>query len=883
MDWYRFEDSEVLVKLNSGLEGLSAVEAATRIGKVGRNELSEAGKRGPWLIFWEQLKAFMVLVLIAAAVISAATGDFKDAIAIGAIVVLNAVLGFIQEYRAEKAMAALQQMAVPIARVRRGGQTQDISSAELVPGDILFIEAGSFVGADCRLIEASHLQVQEAALTGESEPVRKQAGRLEGEGLPLGDRLNMAHRGTFVAAGRGTAVVTETGMRTELGKIATLIQAVKQEPTPMQKRLDEVGKGLALVALSIVAVIFAMGLLRGEDLKLMLLTAVSIGVAAVPEGLPAVVTIALTLGAQRMLKRNVLVRRLAAVETLGSVTVICSDKTGTLTQNRMEVRRLDWADAAIELEPLAAGKELSPGGRLLMLGGALCNDSIVSEARLGDPTEIALAAAAGQFGMERRELEQKLPRVEEFPFDAERKRMTTIHEVAGDWGVLPESIKEWKRIAFVKGSVDGLLEISSQVWHEEAMEGMNAAWIERIDRAHRDLASKGMRVLGLAMRELEATRGLSMQQVEKDLTFVGMVGIMDPPRKEAIPAMATCRRAGILGVMITGDHPLTAHYVAGELGMTSTGGVLSGKELEGMPIEELEERSGSTAVYARVTPEHKLKIVEALQRRGHIVAMTGDGVNDAPALKKSDIGVAMGITGTDVAKEAADMVLLDDNFASIVAAVEEGRIIYDNVRKFLKYILATNTGEIFLMVAAPLAGMPLPLLPLQILWLNLVTDGLPALALGVEPAEKNVMSRPPHHPEESVFARGLGWHVVWVGILMGVLCLGVGYWYWSAGKEQWQTVLFTTLAFTQMAHVMAIRSEEQSLFKIGLLSNPMLLGAVGLTIALQLGLIFVPFLQSFFHTSALSAVDLLVTVAASLILFAAVEFEKWVRRRKGSA
>ncbi len=880
MEWYQLEASEALSKLGSSLDGIASSEAERRISEHGRNELSGKSKRGPGRIFWEQLKAFMMLVLIAAALISAAMGDYKDAIAIGAIVVLNAVLGFSQEYRAERAMAALQQLAVPMARVRRNGQMQDISSAELVPGDIQFLEAGSFVGADCRLLETLHLQMQEAALTGESEPVRKQSDKLEGEGLPLGDRLNMAYRGTFVTAGRGTALVTETGMKTELGKIATLIQTVKQEQTPMQKRLDEVGKGLALVALAIVAVIFAMGLLRGEDLKLMLLTAVSIGVAAVPEGLPAVVTIALTLGANRMLRRNVLVRRLAAVETLGSVTVVCSDKTGTLTQNRMQVTRLAWADTMIEIKETDQGQELTPGGRLLLLGGVLCNDSVLSEKRLGDPTEVALAVAAAQFGLERPKLEQVLPRVEEFPFDAERKRMTTIHQQVADSGMLPEVMKDWTRIAFVKGAVDGLLEISSHVWNGEHPEEINPGWLERTERAQREMASKGMRVLGIAIRGLPASGGQSMDQVERDLTFVGMVGIMDPPRREAALAMATCRSAGILGVMITGDHPLTAKFIAGELGMTAAGDVLSGKDLDLLSPEELESRSESTAVYARVTPEHKLKIVDALQRKGHIVAMTGDGVNDAPALKKADIGIAMGITGTDVAKEAADMVLLDDNFASIVAAVAEGRIIYDNVRKFLKYILATNAGEICLMLAAPLAGMPLPLLPLQILWLNLVTDGLPALALSVEPAEKNVMERPPHDPEESVFARGLGWHVVWVGMLMGILCLGVGYWYWSEGKEQWQTVLFTTLTFTQMAHVMAIRSEKQSLFRIGLLSNPMLLGAVVLTVALQLTLIYTPFLQAFFHTTALGPMDLLITIALSIVLFAAVEFEKLLRQSR---
>jgi Ca2+-transporting ATPase len=836
----------------------------------------------------------MVVILIVAAVISALLADYKDAAAIGAIVVLNAILGFSQEYRAEKAMAALKKLSVPHSRVRREGEVREVSSVDLVPGDIVFLEAGNFIAADGRLLESADLQTHEAALTGESEPIRKTIAAIDQPDLPLGDRRNMVYRGTFVTAGRGMAVVTETGMRSQLGRIAALIQTVEQEATPLQRRLEQLGRGLAAAALSIVAVIFVLGVLRGEELKLMLLTAVSIGVAAVPEGLPAVVTIALTLGAQRMLKRRVLVRRLAAVETLGSVTVICSDKTGTLTENRMTVAILQLSDRAFDVARspgMDAG--LPRSARLLLAGGALCNDAILqpdggqqdSTPALGDPTEVALAAVAARFGLDKSLLEQSLPRVAEVPFDSGRKRMTTVHALPTGPERVPDLVRDLfngtaaSQIAFTKGAVDGLLSVSTSVWIDDRIEPLDQTWRERVANANAELARKGMRVLGVAFRPLASIHDAVSPSLERELTLIGMVGMSDPPRPEVAAAVATCQSAGIRAVMITGDHPLTASTIAAELGITGEGPALTGPELERMPVEQLERLAESTPVYARVSPEHKLKIVEGLQRRKQIVAMTGDGVNDAPALKKADIGIAMGVTGTDVAKEAADMVLLDDNFATIVAAVEEGRVIYDNVRKFIKYILATNSGEIWLMLVAPLAGMPLPLLPLQILWLNLVTDGLPALALGVEPPEEDVMRRPPYSPNENIFARGLGRHVIWVGLLMGSLSLGAGYRYWSLGDPNWQTVLFTTLTFSQMAHVMAIRSERQSLFRLGLLSNKALLGAVMLTFLLQLALIYSPVLQSLFKTNPLPPLDLAVTIALSLTVFLAVELEKWLLRR----
>jgi Ca2+-transporting ATPase len=723
----------------------------------------------------------------------------------------------------------------------------------------------------------------------------------------------MVYMGTAATYGRGRAVVTATGMATELGRIATLIQGVVPERTPLQRRLDALGRWLAGIALGLVAIIFVLGVLRGEDLRLMFLTAVSIGVAAVPEGLPAVVTIALALGAQRMLRRRALIRRLPAVETLGSVTTICSDKTGTLTENRMTVTVLDVAghqarlagsdstavpaDSGSSTEAgvagLTAGSESGPESALplLLVGGALCNDAFLEPAddaldrmrAIGDPTEGALVFAAARLGLDKRRLESAFPRVAELPFDSERKRMTTVHRVAsgdpeapdaGRIGALLAGAGVDAYVAFTKGAVGGLLEISGSVWNEGRVEPIDKTWTARITAANDRLAAEGTRVLGVAFRPLGTP-----SPVEEGLTFIGLVGMIDPLRPEVKDAVATCKAAGIRPVMITGDHPLTARAIAADLGIDAGGRYLDGPALSRLSDAELEAAVEEVPVYARVSPEHKLAIVGALQSRGHIVAMTGDGVNDAPALKKADIGVAMGVAGTDVAKEAADMVLLDDNFATIVAAVEEGRVIYDNIRKFIRYVLTGNSGELWVMLLAPLLGMPLPLLPLQILWVNLVTDGLPAVALGVEPAERQTMRRSPYSPHASIFGRGLGVHALWVGLLLALLALGGGYLSWRSGSQTWQTMVFTTLTLGQMAHVLAIRSEHDSLFRIGLLSNRPLLGAVGLTVLLQLALLYVPFLQGVFETVPLSAADLAVSLALSGVVFWVVEVEKWVRRR----
>jgi Ca2+-transporting ATPase len=852
----------------------------------------------------------MTVILIVSAVISLFLQDYEDAIAILAIVILNTILGFTQEYRAEKAMAALKKMAVPHVRVRRGGAVQEISARELVSGDLILLEAGNFVPADARVLESANLRIQEAVLTGESEAVEKITTALTHSNLALGDQRNRIFMGTLVSYGRGLAVVTETGMRTELGRIAEMIQGVVQEPTPLQRRLDQLARGLAVGAIAVVAVVFLLGLLRGEELRLMFLTAISLAVAAVPEGLATVVTIGLAFGAQRMLGRKALIRKLPAVETLGSVTIICSDKTGTLTQNLMTVSYLDVANHEFNLRAQMQGHSPtlmrgesrldlaeSPMIAALLAGGALCNDAILEPmpedperiAAVGDPTEGALVIAAARGGLWKAELEKNLARVDELPFDSERKRMTTLHSLAPaglpagslQSGPLASGLEQlsggagW--LAFTKGAVDGMLDIAAGVWVDGGVQPMDDQWKERIRVSNNRMAGEGMRVLGLASRAYAEKPAVL---AEDDLVLIGLIGMIDPARPEVKAAVATARSAGIRPIMITGDHPLTALAIARELGIVADDTTaVTGQELAQIDTAQLVELVRHTTVFARVSPEHKLKIVEALQSQGEVVAMTGDGVNDAPALKKADIGVAMGITGTDVSKESADMILLDDNFATIVAAVEEGRRIYDNIRKFIKYTLGSNVGEILVMLAAPFLGMPLPLLPLQILWINLVTDGLPGLALTVEKAESNTMQRPPFRPKDSVFSHGLGRNIAVAGIALTLLTLAVGYTAWANGVEAWQTMAFTTLTLAQMGIVLAIRSSRDSLFKQGLFTNLPLLGAILLTVLLQLAVIYVPFMQHIFATKALTLSQLGICLSASFALFLVVEGEKWLVRR----
>jgi Ca2+-transporting ATPase len=716
----------------------------------------------------------------------------------------------------------------------------------------------------------------------------------------------MVYMGTVVTYGRGAAILTGTGMNTELGNIAELIQDVEEEQTPLQRRLGALGKTLGWVALGIIAVVVILGLLRGErDLEIVFLTAISLAVAAVPESLPAVVNITLALGSQRLLKRNALIRKLPAVETLGSVTVICSDKTGTLTENRMTVTMLDVADNTIELETLVDRKgallqarltdpEVSPdlaALSVLVRAGALCNDAVLEPdadgvcRAIGDPTEGALVLAANQLGYFKDELEAEWPRVAEVPFTSERKRMTTVHKMSPE---VKESDLPWRDAPYVilsKGAIDSLLDATDRVLVDNDIVPLDETLYERIVSANDRFAQQGQRVLGVAFRYWESPELPEKDsEIEKEEVFVGLVSLMDPPRPEVKEAVSTAGHAGIRPVMITGDHPLTARQIAKDLGISGDDRSMTGQDLTQMSATELGDVVDRVSVYARVSPEHKLNIVNALQDKGEIVAMTGDGVNDAPALKTADIGVAMGITGTDVSKEASDMVLLDDNFATIVEAVEEGRVIYDNIRKFIKYTLSSNTGELAVMLLAPFLGMPLPLLPLQILWINLVTDGLPGLALAVEQGERGIMKRPPYEPQESVFSRGVGTQIILIGILMGAISLAIGYGFWLEDHDGvWQTMVFVTLVMSQMGNALATRSNRESIFSIGLFSNRLMVGAVLLTFVLQLMLIYVPFLQNVFGTVALSAGELAIALVASAVVFVAIESYKWNVRRLDKA
>ncbi|NLF79123.1 MAG: cation-translocating P-type ATPase [Chloroflexi bacterium] len=909
--WHTQATQEVLHTLHTDLsQGLLPEEAARRLAQIGPNELIERGGKRPLLILWEQFSSTMVLILIAAAVISAFLGKPLEMVAISTIVVLFAVLGFVQEYRAEQAMAALKKLSVPLVQVLRRGEVSQQSARELVPGDIVLLEAGNVVPADIRLVESVNLRIQEAALTGESEPVDKITEPLDSSSLPLGDRRNMGYMGTTVSYGRGTGVVVATGMATELGKIAELIQDVEHEMTPLQRQLDVLGKMLAVAGVLVAALIMVIGVIQGESTSEMFLTAVSVAVAVVPEGLPAVVTITLALGAQRMLRRKALIRKLPAVETLGSVTTICSDKTGTLTQNRMTVTVIDVAGHYLELtgtghhpapvltldtEPAALLTNQPLPIALALIGGALCNDSSLRPdpasgryIATGDPTEGALLVAASQAGLRRSDLQTILPRVAELPFDSERRRMTTVHRLPSDPEQLPPALQQLEfpgaaYLAFTKGAIDGLLHISSEIWLDHRAVPLDDTWRTRIQVANDQMAQNGMRVLGIALRWHDTVPDNLAEALEKDLVLIGLVGMIDPPRPEVKVAVQTCKAAGIRPIMITGDHPLTARFIAHDLGISDNERVKTGQQLDQISDAELEQTVGEVSVFARVSPEHKLKIVQALQNQGQVVAMTGDGINDSPALKKADIGVAMGITGTDVSKEAAQMVLLDDNFATIVAAVEEGRVIYDNIRRFVRFSVAGNLGKVITMLFAPFLGIAVALLPLQLLWLNLLTDGLLGLGLGVEPAEQNTMKQKPRSPKARLLGRDVAVQVIWVGILIGVIALAVGYLFYDPENPEdntWQTMIFTTLAFAQIGQGFASRSNRSSVFSIGLFSNPLMIQMVLLTFGLQLAAVYAPFLEDFFEVSALSLAELAVCLALGSIPFIALEIQKQLTRGK---
>ncbi len=864
-NWHRLDREEVLKRLASDPDhGLSSFEAARRLEADGPNQLQEGDGTSPWRILWEQFTSTMALILLAASLLSILVGSFRDCITILAIVCLFALLGFVQEYRAERAVRALKRLAVPNVRVRRDGTLIEVPAAGLVTGDILLLEAGNLVPADCRVIESHGLKLQEALLTGESEAVEKISEPLVGEEPLLGDRRNLLFSGTIVSHGRGVALVVATGMATELGRIAALLQEVRREWTPLQRRLDRLGKVLAGVAVLVSLLFFTIGVLRGEELRLMLLTAVSLAVAAIPEGLPAVVTITLAIGAQGMLRRKALIRKLPAVETLGSVTVICSDKTGTLTENRMTVTEVvPWPPCS---------------RRQLLSALALCNDAsrrLTEEGWriLGDPTEGALLTAAAGEGISKEGLERFFPRVAEIPFDSTSKRMLTLHAVipGGPDPPLP-GLGEGERFAVVKGAVDVLLPLCDQA--------SSGAVVERVEA----LAAAGVRVLACAACGVERDWSPGGGALPPRLRFMGFAAMMDPPRSEAREAVQRCREAGIRPVMITGDHPLTAAAVAGALGIDGAGGVVNGAELDRRGPEGLRELVATTSVYARVSPEHKLMIVDALRACGQVVAMTGDGVNDAPALKRADIGVAMGIIGTDVAKEASDMVLMDDNFATIVAAVEEGRTIYDNIRKFIEFSVAGNLGKILVVLILPLMGLPMALTPLQLLWLNLLTDGLLGLGMGMERAEPDVMARPPVPPDAQIFDHRMVRHSLLTGLVIAGASIALTYCFWRQRPDgQWQTVLFSCLALAQIGQALALRSFGHSLFSIGFFGNPVLLCMVLAVVALQLSVVYLPCAQPFFATMPLSAETLPWVLFPGVCVFGVLEVGKLLAGRRSGA
>ena len=861
--WHCLEPEDVLKQLESSMHGLTAQQASQRLQKFGSNSLPEAHRRSLLVMLVGQFSDFMILVLLAAALISGIIGEPQDAIAILVIVILNAIIGLVQEFRAERAVAALREMATPDAQVIRDGKSLTISAIELVPGDLVLLEAGNQVPADLRLIQCEQLQLDEAALTGESHAVDKSEMTLTEADLPLGDRINLAYKSSMVSRGRGRGVVVATGEVTEIGQIAGLLQQEAGVKTPLQIRLARFGRYLALAVLVICSIVFVAGLLQGQPMMLMFLTAVSLAVAAIPEALPAVVTISLALGARKLIRNNALVRNLPAVETLGSVTYICADKTGTLTQNHMSAERFlisgEEREALPSADSIASWTEL---GRAM----ALNNDVEEKDNQpAGEATELALYEAAQSAGYIRDSLEQVLPRQSVVPFDSTRKMMTTLH--SGDEGIL----------AYIKGAPERVIPLCENVLGEDGTVSFDQkAMLVEAER----LASDGYRVLAYGRRVLsELPDETHTENIEQVITFLGLVALIDPPRPEVSQAVADCLSAGITPVMITGDHPGTAFTIARQLGITDQPEtVLTGSELAQLSDDELSGVVESLRVYARVSPKQKLRIVKALQVNGEFVAMTGDGVNDAPALKRAGIGIAMGQKGTDVAREAADMILLDDNFATIVKAIRAGRRIFDNIRKFIKDTMSSNSGEIWTLFLAPLMGLPIPLLPIHILWINLVTDGLPGLAFTAEPAEPGIMSRPPRPPDESIFAHGMWQHIIWVGLFVGGISIASQAWAISQDMAYWQTVVFTVLTLSQLFHSMAVRSETASLFSIGILSNKPMLGAIALTVVLQLAVIYVPVFNGIFHTQPLPVYDLVLCLLLSSSVLFVVEIEKWLIR-----
>lgn len=858
MEYHLTPVADVAAELTTSPAGLDAATANQRLNEHGPNQLADTRRKTVWQLLLHQLADVMILVLLAAAGVSVLIGESKSAYVILAIVGLNAVIGFVQEYRADKALEALQQMAASHAQVLRDGQPRQVPTAALVPGDVVLLEAGNVLPADVRFLETHALKVDESSLTGESGNVEKTTAALPPGEYPLGDRRNLGYKGTAITNGRATAYVVATGMRTELGKIATLIQT-EEMVTPLQRRLATLGRRLSGAALGAGVVFFAAGWLRGEPWENLLLVSISLAIAALPEALPALVTVSLALGAGRLMKSHALIRKLPAVETLGSVTYICTDKTGTLTLNQMTVQDL-YEVPAVVLPALA-------GRNALLTALALNTDAHhrPDHQWLGDSTEVALARYAEEQDYARAALEAQFPRLAELPFDSERKCMSTLHQTPQGVLVLTKG---------AAGTLYGQLELSQQ------------ASIPDLTRRVDAQAAQGFRVLAYGAKLLPALpTDLTPAAIETNLTFLGFASLIDPPREEARQAVAECKTAGIIPVMITGDHKLTAQAIARQLGIIAAEDelVLTGPELAALDEPAFAAVVEKVRVYARVDPAQKLRIINALQAKHQFVAMTGDGVNDAPALKNADIGIAMGINGTEVAKEAAAMVLLDDNFATIVHAVKHGRRIYDNILKFIRYLLAGSVGEITALLCAPWLGLPVPLLAIHILWINLVTDGLPGLVLAYEPAEKHSMQRPPINPRQTIFAGGVGWFILGIGVLVGGLTIGTQAWAIGRGLAHWQTLTFTVLCFSQLGLSLAIRSRRESIFTIGLLSNKALLEAVLLTIALHLLIIYLPACNALFSTQPLSATELGLAVAVASVVFWVVEVQKYISRSASAA
>ncbi len=926
--WHSQPISQVVADLATHIEnGLPENVVAARLKDNGPNELREPPRPSYLKRIWDQLKSFVVIILIVASIVSAALGDWVEAVVIMAIVVLNAVLGVVQEGKAEEALAALKKMAAPDAHVMRGGHRTTVPARELVVGDVVLLEAGNFVPADVRLVESINLKVDEAALTGESVPVQKHADYILHTEAALGDRSNSAYMATMVTYGRGRGVVVATGMSTQIGLIAEMIQSFQEEETPLQKKLDDLGRTLGIASLVVCALVFVIGVGRFamnpapgvtlvQEITDMFIIAVSLAIAAVPEGLPAIVTICLALGMREMVRRHALIRKLPAVETLGSATAICSDKTGTLTQNEMMAVRLCadgqivritghgynvQGDFALDGQNIIASQR--PVVNALLWGGALCNDAdveVTGEQELqptyrmvGDPTEGALVVAAAKAGLWRRQMERSFPRVAEVPFDAERKRMATIHELRQVTDEDPSPFRGEDQgqfyVAIVKGAPDMVLELCTHQLRRKGEAALTQADRQAILDANSAMARDALRVLAVAYRKLDSVPSEpTAQDIERDLVFVGLIGMIDPARPEVKPAIEKARQAGIRTAMVTGDYADTARAIAAEIGLLRPGGqVLTGAQLEDIDDEQLTQHIQHTDVFARVSPEHKVRIVEAFKAAGHIVAMTGDGVNDAPALKRASIGVAMGITGTDVSKQTADMVLTDDNYVSIVSAVEQGRIIYSNIRKFVYFLLSCNMAEIAIIFIATLLGWPPPLTAIQLLWLNLLSDGAPALALGLERGDPDIMDRPPRPPQEPVINRDMviGVAVQTVAITAAVLLAywrGMQYYAAAAGADAVrtaETMAFGTLVLSELARVYTSRSERFPLFKLGVFSNKWMQYAVGFSVALFLIVVYVPFLQPIFNTVPLTLDEWLLMLPLILLPSVVAETQKFVMRR----